>query len=526
MNKDDFLFTSKLPEIQKKFIKDGWITIYKKISGTFQEFIYCCIVTPPQLDVFLDKKEWGIYPGREGKPTLYASSDQNEEESRYHAFAEKGIEPFIFSRSFPHNHEMYTDISEDFVNYFKLYERIITKQNRTYFFIDDLGEAHEAIIVAPDIVKIKLKYLIEYISVRRVHFSISFEFMCVVESSKIDFPIEEEDKLFKTDVHHYSHVVRSLSLSEPSMQSWMLGKLLIRFDPSKVHKSWYDLDDQYEEFIIGYDDNGDEVSAPCNSDKYQFFTVVNFKKEVLSKYYANPGKYDVDGFHVKSTFFSLKMDNNSSSHVAVFLNDLRMLPYKEQLHWKQYNIAPDFGVSKSFYKTMIEGSWSEKPETLDLYFKDQYVEINRQWENKYGWPFFKELLGADAMKFKALHMPTTDNVVSFCDQVGIIVKCLIDALNEAKITEELISVEKEGGISKLERFIKSKGIELSDEIIFLRYLQDLRSGLIAHRFSENNVKVKGAFKYFSQEENNWGEMAKQIFIKSIRFIKAIEERLL
>ena len=42
-----------------------------------------------------------------------------------------------------------------------------------------------------------------------------------------------------------------------------------------------------------------------------------------------------------------------------------MLPELEQLHWKQYNIPPKEGmnISRTYYRTMIEGQWAEQPET-------------------------------------------------------------------------------------------------------------------------------------------------------------------
>lgn len=62
--------------------------------------------------------------------------------------------------------------------------------------------------------------------------------------------------------------------------------------------------------------------------------------------------------HLK--FFSFKIDNNVVKYAPVFFVELGYLPYKEQLHWKQYNIPPqdEFGMSSTYYKTIIEGNWA------------------------------------------------------------------------------------------------------------------------------------------------------------------------
>src|SRR5579862_2412941 len=45
-----------------------------------------------------------------------------------HRFSEKGLEPLLFDKYFSNNKERYFDISEDFVNYYKLYEKVQTKR--------------------------------------------------------------------------------------------------------------------------------------------------------------------------------------------------------------------------------------------------------------------------------------------------------------------------------------------------------------------------------------------------------------
>ncbi|MFV8340727.1 hypothetical protein ACNQGL_15805 [Flavobacterium sp. LB3P21] len=114
----------------------------------------------------------------------------------------------------------------------------------------------------------------------------------------------------------------------------------------------------------------------CIQTNDKYFIVTYFRKEVLNKYYNEPANYKVDGWRLSSSFISLKIDNKNDDYVAVFLVELSTLPHKEQLYWKQYNIPPQKGINASYYKTMIEGSWVQQPETPDLLFKHSYVKFN------------------------------------------------------------------------------------------------------------------------------------------------------
>lgn len=292
--------------------------------------------------------------------------------------------------------------------YFKLYEKLETKQNRKYYFIDDLGESDEVIIVEPKKIKIKLKYLKEYLSVRNVYFSICFDFMRVEKNNLKEMDIEIFDKDFQSDYYIYNYLIRPLDFEPGKNQSWIYRKAIINPDKNKKRVYHFDYEkSEYVKFITGYDTDGNEILQECKKENGKHFILTYFKKEVLDKYYNEPTKYEVDSFHVSSKFFSLKIDNNVEDYVPVFLVELGMLPYKEQLHWKQYNIPPQKGISSSYYKTMIEGNWAQVPETPNLYFKYKYKKFNEKWEKKFGWKFYKTLAKEDEHLFTALHIPTS-----------------------------------------------------------------------------------------------------------------------
>ncbi|MCA6443574.1 MAG: hypothetical protein IM600_09130 [Bacteroidetes bacterium] len=516
MELDYFLIKERIKQLETTFIKDGWLTIYESSED---DLIYCCLVHNSKIDEYKTDTDWVITPYYEGKPAVFG-------DGTYKTYSEDGYEPFIFIKHFNFNNggEKYVDISEEFVLYFKLYERAESKQNRKYFFIDELGDLDEVINVEPNRIRIKLKYLKEYIAIRQLHFAVCFEFMRVGNIDISENKIEFIDKDFKGENYIYNHLIRPL---DGKFQSWILGKKIISFDPSKSKSYHFDYENQvYESFITGYDEEGNEVYQDCSKTNEKYFVVTYFKKDVLNKYYNEPQKYEVDGWYVKSNFFSLKIDNNNEDYVAVFLIELGYLPYKEQLHWKHYNIQPQKGISHAYYQTMIEGNWVDHPETPDLFFKHKFEQFNKKWESKFGWRLYKALAKEDEHLFKALHIPTSNNVKSFCEQILSIIKITIDRLNEAELAKQITLEENDKGITKLEKFLAVHQMKIPDMIIFLRHLWNLRSGLLAHSFSNSNDNCKKAIKYFGIRDDSYVEVAKDIFTKSIFTLNTLENKLL
>lgn len=520
MNEEVFSLEKQHLEINKRFIRDGWIEVYRSNhSEDIDSGVYCCLVKPEYLNKYLENRDWGIRWGSEGHPSVITQFKDGQWITEYFTFAEKGLEPFIYPKWFTHVNERYVDVSQEFVNYFKLYESITSKQNRSYYFIDDVGDTEEVIHVTELQVLIKLKFLVEYLAVRKMHLSLCFDFMCVTDADGAGTAFIPKDEDFISDSFNYNHVIRMVpGVGKKNLQSWIIGKTILKYDPSKSHKFWFDLDkDGYESFIIGYNEDGTEYSVRCNSEEHKFFTPVFFKKEVLNKYYNNPQKYQVDGFHIRSNFISLKMDNNNDDYVVVFLNDLMILPQKEQLHWKHYNIAPErgMGISGSYYDTMILGNWARDSDSVDVLFKDKYQRFNKKWFEKYGWYFYKKPVGGDIHHFNSLHLPSENSIRSFCEQMLILVKLTIDSLNEEMLVKELPKVANEKGIAKLERFLAHHQVHIPELITFLRNLQNLRSGMIAHRFSESNKKCQNAVAFFGIKDDSYRQVAHGIFVKSL-----------
>lgn len=530
MINDAFLLNDKKDLIDKSFINNGWLTIYKYEELNQETInIFCCLVRPTFLKKYLQNYHWGIDKGQEGIPSISESKKREKKTYIYKTHTESGLLPFIFYKSFSVNGDYlnYIDISEEFTLYFKLYERRISDWNRKYYYIDEVGDLEEVIIIELNQIVIKLKFLMEYISIRKLHFSIGFDFMRLSSVNLNEQNIKPKDENLSKSQLFYNHLIRDLNgHRNDKAQSWIYGKKVIKYD-RKFNN--YHFESSFVDFIIGYDNFGKEQLQSCRIGLDTMLTMVFFKKEVLNKYFNDPDKYEVSILQVKSNFFSITMDNDSEDdYVTLFLDELGKIPYKEQLHWKTYNIAPprEIRISKAFYKSMIHGELTNTSESIDLFFKEKYKEFNKLWEMKFGWKFYKPLAKEDMHIFKSLHLPTTNNVKSFSEQILTIAKVTIDRLNDKEIGKNIESEKNDRSITKLEKYVNSKGIKIPEMFEFLRNLWVLRSGLLAHSFSKSNKECKKAMNYFGFDNKNYIEVAKNIFSGSINTLNTLESEFL
>jgi hypothetical protein len=518
MEKNYFLLEDKKKEIESKFlIKNGWLKIYEDDSKNFDDTagVYCCLISNDKVEKYSEDYNWPLSLGREGKPSVYG-------DNTYKTNDEEGLEPFLFYKSFSLQETSikYIDVAEEFVLYFRLYEKGNDKQNRTFYYVSDYGELDEVLIIEPKLIKVKIKYLREYITIRDMNFVVCYDFMRQLEKVPASWNIEFKDEQVNGNNIIYRQTIES---TFGKIHNWLMGKVLI--SPNEIKKSHFDYgNSKNQSFITGIDDEGELIYEDCGKTDGNTFQVTYFKKEVLNKYYNEPNKYQVDGFSVGSKFFTLKIDNNVDEYIPVFVTNLRILSEMEQLHWKQYNIPPKEGmnISRTYYKTMIEGQWAEQPETVDLFFKSKYESFNKKWEKKFGWKLYKPLSKTDEHLFTSLHKITSNNVKAFCEQTLTIVKLTIDRLNEKELAKGLNLEPKIRGIGKFEKFLESKGMNIPDMFKFLRNLQNLRSGLIAHTFSETNKDCKKALKYFEIEDDSYSNVLKEIFIKSVYTFNTLE----
>jgi len=523
--KIDLEFTDWVEKIKGNLGKEEWIVVYSSNRSDFERAtFYSALIPNRKIKKSLEGPSWDLHIGN-GLPTFVFRFKNGKEVGKYYRSPNFGVEPLIFWRSFHGIKEGYYEVSEEFRHYFNLFE---DRKNNKFIAIDDNGDEDDVILAYENEIKIKLKYLKEFLAVKKMHLAIFFDFNRFSEKTIEDLGIKEFHEIVKEDDYVYSIGARNWSSfcnGKIKSQGWLMGKKLIAglkdFKPKL-----FDRDEEYEDFIIGVDENGKEILHTCNPEKLSnyfgknpgaphFLTPVFFEKEVLTYYYSKPEKYLVeDGYLHCGGLWGLRMDNNHPKYVVVFLGDLgQSLSVKEQKYWKRFNVTlQGSGISRTAWERGFEARFSD-PERSDLYFKQKFQSFQEEWEKKFGWKLFEPLSKEDEYCFKTLRIPLTNEQKEFDEQVLFLTKILIDSLNEKEL-EKGIKITKKGakGIDKLEAFLNFKQVRFKGMLEFLRNLQDLRSAAVAHHKGKKYEKIK---KVFLIGEKELSDVFDDILIKAI-----------
>lgn len=536
MNSNNLEFSDWIENI-KRYGTFEWTSVLRlnhSFSDVQQGAIFSILCNAEQAEKELSFHHWANLDLTNGRPTFEEFQDGEHRTTRYERHPHGGMEYLVFHRCSPEHERPYFDVSEEFRLFYDLH-----RTENEYYFFSWLGDKIKVIEVLDDEVKIRSNFLKKYLSVRKKKMLIHFEFMRFPEKpiaelgySPIHETFEEKDFIYKIHIRN----MRFPGNDKRKSQGVILGKKLVRVPEKFILKEFEDRKNDYVEFIIGIDEHGQEQTFSCNEDLLgnyfglnpdapQFVTPVYFKREVLAKYYASPAEYKVgDGDVSRKGFWSLRIDNNHSEYVIVFLGDLGRIHYEEQLYWKSFNIYAEAPISRTSWERHFLGQFGN-PQQLDLYFKEAFNDFGHLWYKKYQWHLFKPLNEGDTHHFETLRIPLKEEQREFDNQILSLVKIFIDSINEKKL-KSLISVEipqNAKGIDKLELFLKSYGLEFPSMIKFFRDLQDLRSTGTAHRKSTRYTKVK---ERFGMTETNYISVFNQILKDSIMTLNTLKSYLL
>jgi len=244
---------------------------------------------------------------------------------------------------------------------------------------------------------------------------------------------------------------------------------------------------------------------------------VHFRKEVLDKYYQQPGKYSIeDGLLRCGCLWCMSIDNHHDDKVCAWLGDLgRDLSYEEQLHWREHNIPPQGCVSETHFKRQILAEFTDS-DRLEHVFPLRYQRLAEACEAKLGWRLLLPLDKGNEHYFKCVRVPATDEQSDFDELVLGLTKILIDSLNVEKLNALIPQDQREsqqGSILRLETALTACGAaDFSEHIGFLKQLQNLRSTGSAHRKGEKYQKIA---KGFGMESQNLRDVFTEILHKSV-----------
>ena len=476
-------------------------------DGRSSLHFFSALIPDTMVETSLEQTDWDLHRMDTG-PCWWTSHKDGKEVSGYSRFHnDNGIEPLVLWRGFHGMRDDYREVCEEFRLFQNLYH---DGTNKRYLKFDDAGNEEAIIEYDDDRIRIKLHALREFAAAKHCHVAAFFESTRWGEFTLEEMGCQEDRRDAKDKLTAYDFVLcdAQMMLDEHKKSlSRLIGKKLIPPVTVKAHQSRHDEDTNYPEFIIGQNEAGELVRFTCEVEKLANYfgknpeaphhlTPVFFRREVLQKYYGNPAKYSVeDGYLRCGSLWGLRLDNDHPRHVTVFLGDLGGdLPAAEREYWKSFNIPPDgSGISEVNWKRGFMAEFAD-PTHPELKFKNVLSFFQRKHQEQCNWTLFKKLEPDDEHFLTTLRVPLTDDQAEFDAQVLALTKVLIDSINEKEIERGLTLAAQEKGITKLEKYLSSKGIaDIAPHIKFLRSLQELRSVSVAHRKGKNFNKVAVEF---------------------------------
>ena len=452
-----------------------------------------------------------------GMPGAVERYREGREQTGYIRYGdENGREPLVITRSFGEMRDDYMEVSEEFRLFHNLYHNRKTDE---YIKIDDDGSEDTVILVRSDCIRIRLKEIRQFLAVKEMRLWIRYDYLEYSERSLVELGLKggrtvqrDNSVSWRLSCHHSPDVRNYKALSQ------LLGNRLIQ--PLPKSKSGFpgfaeEAQEKHVEFIIEVDENGDEVTYTSDPDALEnhlgdslhapnYLTPVHFRRQVLDKYYQQPGKYAVEDSLLRcGRLWVMAIDNQHDDKVCAWLGDLgRDLPYQERLHWRAHNIPPSGKMSEIFYKRQILAQEidTDRP---DLLFRERYDELIEACKEHLGWQLLQPLHSGDQHHLDSLRIPAADEQRDFDALVLSLAKILIDSLHVKRLNSLLSEEQKEGvgegGIARLEAVLASRNVEgAAEHIAFLRKLQSLRSSSSAHRKGSKYQKIAKQFGIESQ----------------------------
>lgn len=544
--KNKILLTDLKTRISHHFIDGGWITIS-------DDPIHSCLVDDDALPGCMKSYQWDLLRGDCGLHEIYDQGDWS-----YRRIGPAPIEPFVIYRDPVLDSPAVVEIPDDFRLYFNLRLTTDKPEEKVFSRADDNGNWEEVVKIDNIHMKVKALMLRQYMAMREMNLLIFFDEMIYSDKTfkELDVsPVNNQIEQGNDFIYNYTSLVSGFIDGHTKSGGWIMGKCVLRYDKEDYKPDFasYSLK-RYESYAIGYDALGNVIEHTCDKDTLSNYFVPNgneplemtptfFRKNVLDKYYGNPNKYEVqDGIIDCLGGWSLRIDNNQRDYVVVMLVDLGYLPYSEQQYWKTYNEprGDGMGLSRPTFTRWYEGNFCN-PSWPDLYFKFQFKIFNEKWTKMFGWSLFLPLTSKDEHYFKTLHCLTEkNNDQDFEKQIGALAKITIDSLNQKELVKgsdgdnekvkELLNRrgvssldELKVGIDKLECFLYSHGEEVPEVIKYLRDVQTMRSGLVAHRKTSDQKGLDKIHRPFTTEEGTQQIELEQIFIGMVKTLNTLDK---
>lgn len=516
--------------INKGFNAGGWMTLFHDRG------IYAVMVDDDRLQVEEQCDNWAVNWAT-NRPS-FGYDDGGTVVDDYKPWPEEGVYPIVITQETNCYYAFNARLIDELVLFYNLHAVYRVDGTIEYYLIDENSDDVLVAKSSSEYFIIKTDYIKEFIAIKKLHLLIQFDEVVYSSKSLAEQGLKQTTaKLYNDKDVVLSYALQDAAFSDDHKSCAVIrGKFAIHPDVKNIKRLWDYEERKYESFIIGADSEGNEIESTCEERLLPPFTstppsiayqlsLVFFEDKVLEKYYKDSRKYSVrDGSVEGPNWFAHLDDDHDDGYVVMVLKDLGHLPYKEQLHWKKYNVAPPKGISMSdtTWKRWFAGEPCDPSHASDIVFKSFYHQLNKTWKEKFGFALFLPLAPGDQHFFDGIHNMTELNNDGDLDEFVLsITKVVIDSLNESGIAKLLddssVAIQKylkqkniatgkvkdlSGGLNRLEALFLQNEINGRKFMTLLRKIQALRSAVSAHRKKmELKNKDLALYAWFGYDKN-------------------------
>ncbi|MED1488368.1 hypothetical protein [Bacillus smithii] len=475
---------------------ENWIPLINikkenKSDGIDDVFLISALIenNPETLSNYLEKPTWGFSTDTFGHSTFYKQGDEI-----YYVAGDivDDMEYIVTYRTF-NKHEPVIEINPKLIWYGNLLlkgDEYINPDNDQPFIKMSKGS-----------VLVERKYLRDFLAANNKVLAICFDNRRYYkEESRMKY----SSQTYKGSTYNISLVLNSVEYKENNAMSNLLGKTLLKpiSQPLHEHYQYFFEKDEYEDFIIGVDDDEQPILFSCdenklanyfgaNPDAPHFLTPVYFKRGVLDRYTNNPDDYTVEDGNISYLDkWSIPFTINEEGYVIVWLGDLGRIPNSEQKYWKIFNETPEGKIEEKFFKRQILAEFTDAilPEREIFHLIDK---VNKIMELKYGQKLFTELGDADTKLQSAFSIPTNNSVTVFQNFLMQLNKITVERIN-TKLIKQNVPIEELkdesgkpfGSRVQLKVFLKKINIKAAEKLDnALKLAYNSRNKLAGHKGS-------------------------------------------
>jgi len=451
--------------------REPWFIAWQHVyDDTRMGWLSCYLAPVADTAAQLKAPEYGDVP-HEFRPGF----DGGSEDMQYTRFGNSdGYEPLIHHRYWNGLHPDEIEVVEEY----RLFHNLFLANDGNLARVSDDGGADETIVRfgGDGSVQFLVGPLLQYLAAKQ-----STLVACIDWREHSKRRLDALDLTAEHTTYEGDGWIYALGFGDGSFTfSRLLGKKVIEPPPVDRSGIWpYEEEpaENYPEFIIGRDEQGEPVSYSCKPGALgtyfdrdpdpnvpHYLTPVHFGREVLERYFARPDRYRVeDGMLWCGNLWGLQIDNDHPDHVVVYLGDLgRDLPNAERAHWHLHNVPPDGPAeSETSFRRNKLAQFTD-PNSPDLLLPRQLRDLNKQWETRFRWSLFKPLSPEDAHDALRLRIPLSDSDTAFDEQVRILAKITIESINNPKLRQlapPLPKGEQRGSILTLHAALVELGLE-------------------------------------------------------------------